>query len=101
MNGKSIKEVVFEMARDMKFDKKTMRELESIDIPPLRQLSPEELREFRERENVSQAVMARYLNVTPSTIHKWERGEAAPQRAALRLLNLVFDKGLDIIAQPR
>jgi putative transcriptional regulator len=46
---------------------------------------------------VSQAVMARYLNVSPSTIHKWERGEVRPRHAALRLLNLVIADGLGAI----
>jgi putative transcriptional regulator len=50
------------------------------------------------RERVSQAVFARYLNVTTGLISQWERGEKRPAGASLKLLNLVDRRGLAAIA---
>jgi DNA-binding transcriptional regulator YiaG len=41
--------------------------------------------------------MALYLNVSPSTIYKWESGTVKPENAALKLLNLAYQRGLDAI----
>ncbi len=43
-------------------------------------------------------MFAAYLNVTPSLVSKWERGEKHPQGASLKLLSLVEKKGLGIVA---
>ena len=56
------------------------------------------IREIRMRENASQAVFARYLNVTTSLISQWERGEKRPRGASLKLLTLVAKNGLGAVA---
>ncbi len=56
-------------------------------------MAPERIRALRTREKASQAVFAAYLNVTPSLVSKWERGEKHPQGASLNLLSLVEKKG--------
>ena len=43
----------------------TMREFDELCLTPVRPLTPEEIRELREREGASQAVFARYLNLRP------------------------------------
>ena len=53
---------------------------------------------LREREQVSQPVFARYLNVRKDAVSKWERGEKRPDGPSLKLLNLVRAKGLRAIA---
>jgi putative transcriptional regulator len=53
---------------------------------------------LREREGASQAVFARYLNVTTGLISQWERGEKHPQGASLKLLSLVERNGLAAVA---
>ena len=53
---------------------------------------------LREREVVSQPVLAWYLNVSKNLISDWERGVRRPGGAALKLLNLVKEKGLQSIA---
>jgi putative transcriptional regulator len=50
-------------------------------LAPVRPLSAEEIRALREREWVSLAVFARYLNVTTGLVSQWERGEKHPQGA--------------------
>ena len=56
-----------------------------------------EIKAMRSKENVSQSVMARILNVTPSTYQKWERGEVHPRGANLKLLRLAYDHGVSYI----
>ncbi len=53
---------------------------------------------LREGEGASQAVFARYLNVTTGLISQWERGEKHPQGASLKLLSLVAKHGLGAVA---
>ena len=49
-------------------------------------------------ENASQAVFARYLNVTAGLVSQWERGEKRPRGASLKLLTLVAKNGLGAVA---
>lgn len=79
-------------------DKQTMRKFDDACLTPVRPLSAEEIRALREREGASQAVFARYLNVTTGLISQWERGEKHPQGASLKLLSLVAKNGLMMIA---
>ena len=79
-------------------DKQTMRKFDEACLTPVRPLAPEEIRSLREREGASQAVFARYLNVTTGLISQWERGEKHPQGASLKLLSLVAKHGLDTVA---
>jgi putative transcriptional regulator len=79
-------------------DKRTMREFDEACLTPVRQLSAAEIRALREREGASQAVFARYLNVTTGLVSQWERGEKHPQGASLKLLALVAKNGLAAVA---
>lgn len=79
-------------------DKATMREFDALCLTPVAPMSPEEIRALREREQVSQPVFARYLNVRRDAVSKWERGEKRPNGPSLKLLNLVKAKGLQAIA---
>ncbi|MEE2000885.1 helix-turn-helix domain-containing protein [Alkalimonas sp. MEB108] len=56
------------------------------------------IKALREREHVSQAVFAAYLNTSPSTVKQWEQGGKKPRGTSLKLLNLVADKGLKVLA---
>ena len=78
--------------------KKTMRAFDEMCLTPVKELTPAQIRAIREREMVSQAVFARYLNVTPGLVSQWERGEKRPRGASLKLLTLVEKKGLEAIA---
>ena len=79
-------------------DKQTMRKFDDACLTPVRPLAPEEIRSLREREGASQAVFARYLNVTTGLISQWERGETHPQGPSLKLLSLVAKHGLGTVA---
>ena len=79
-------------------DKRTMREFDGLCLTPVRPLRPKEIRALRLREGASQAVFARYLNVTTGLVSQWERGEKHPQGASLKLLVLVAKNGLAAVA---
>ena len=79
-------------------NKRTMREFDELCLTPIEPLAPEEIRALRLREGASQAVFARYLNVTTGIVSQWERGEKRPRGASLKLLSLVEKKGLEVVA---
>ena len=79
-------------------DRQTMREFDESCLTPIEPLSPEEIRELRLREHISQPVFARYLNVSKNLVSDWERGIKKPGGPALRLLTVIQSKGLMAIA---
>jgi putative transcriptional regulator len=78
--------------------KRTMKEFDELCLTQVERLSAAQIRRIRTREKASQAVFARYLNVTTGLISQWERGEKHPRGAALKLLTLVAKKGLQAVA---
>ena len=79
-------------------DKQTMREFDEACLTPVQMLAPEEIRQIRQRERISQPVFARYLNVSKNLVSDWERGVKKPGDPALRLLTVIQKKGLEAIA---
>lgn len=79
-------------------DKRTLKAFDEMCLTPVEALTPAEIREIRLREKASQAVFARYLNVTTGLVSQWERGEKRPRGASLKLLTLVAKKGLQAVA---
>lgn len=79
-------------------DKQTMRRFDESCLTPVRKFTPEEIQALREREQVSQAVFAHYLNVSKDSVSQWERGEKHPAGSSLKLLSLIERKGLAAIA---
>ena len=79
-------------------DKQTMREFDEACLTPVREFTAEEIQALRKREQVSQAVFARYLNVSKDAVSQWERGEKRPAGSSLKLLSLIERKGLAAIA---
>lgn len=79
-------------------DKQTMREFDEACLTPVQVLAPDEIRQIRLREHISQPVFARYLNVSKNLVSDWERGVKKPGGPALRLLTVIQKKGLEAIA---
>ncbi len=75
----------------------TLRELDPDWLPLVEPLGPAEIKRIREGVRVSQAVFARLLNTSLSTVQKWEIGQKRPAGAALKLLHLVQKHGLDVV----
>ena len=79
-------------------DQLTMREFDRLCLPPIAPLQPEQIKHIREVSRVSQAVFARLLNTSLSTVQKWEVGQKKPTGTALKLLHLVQQRGLEVVA---
>ena len=91
-------ETAFGLAEAGVMAKRTMRAFDDLCLTPVEDMTPEEIRAIRMRENACQAVFARYLNVTTGLVSQWERGEKRPRGASLKLLTLVAKNGLGAVA---
>lgn len=80
-------------------DKITMRHLGASDIPAAvtADISGADIKAIREQAKLSQAVFARYLNVTAGYVSQLERGDKHPTGPALVLLNVIRRKGIEAI----
>jgi putative transcriptional regulator len=78
-------------------DQVTLREFDQLCLPPVAPLQPEQIKLIRESTRVSQAVFARLLNTSVSTVQKWEIGQKKPTGTALKLLHLVQERGLEVV----
>ena len=72
----------------------TMREFKALKIKTPKQYSPKKITKIRKNLGVSQAVFAKLLNLTPSTVQKWETGAKKPSGASMMLLHIADKKGL-------
>jgi putative transcriptional regulator len=78
--------------------KRTMKMFDEMCLTRIEPLTAAQIRKIRLREKASQAVFARYLNVTTGLVSQWERGEKHPRGPSLKLLTLVAKKGLQSVA---
>jgi len=99
--SETILEVMHETAKGLHkagaMDIKTMREIESLCLPPVKKYSANQIKHLRLKNKASQSVFAAYLNTSPSTVQKWEAGQKKPNGPSLKLLNLVAQKGLEAL----
>lgn len=99
---KSILEVVHSGAKDLHkaglVDALTMREFDSLCLPPVKQFTAAQIKVLRLKTKTSQGVFAAYLNTSKTTVQKWEQGAKRPSGASLKLINLVEKKGLEVLA---
>src|SRR6202043_1851809 len=100
--GSPLLSAIHETARSLRragiMPEQTMRKFDVLCLTPIRPLTPRQIRNLRRREKTSQAVFARYLNVTTGLVSQWERGEKRPRGASLKLLTLVVKSGLGAVA---
>ena len=78
-------------------EKITLRHLGSKADAVPEPISGDEIRSLREAANLSQAVFARYLNLTAGYVSQLERGAKRPSGPALVLLNVIRHRGIDAI----
>ena len=78
-------------------DQITLQEFNRLCLPPVSPLKPKQIKCIRESSRVSQAVFARLLNTSVSTVQKWEIGEKKPSGPSLKLLNEIDQKGVDAL----
>ncbi|RAM64817.1 helix-turn-helix domain-containing protein [Herbaspirillum rubrisubalbicans] len=77
--------------------KLTLRHFDALCPPQVREFSAQDIRRLRLSLKFSQPVFALHLHTTASTVRKWESGETRPAGPALKLLNLLADKGLQVL----
>lgn len=98
---KTLLETIHETAQGLHksgvMDLKTMKEFDALCLPEVKELSPTQIKAIRVKAKLSQPVFAEYINASASTVKKWETGEKHPTGPALKLLNLIASKGLDIL----
>lgn len=97
-----ILETVYKTAQGLKkaglIDAKTMAEFDAACLPPVKEYSPNEIKKIRKRYGISQPVFAAYLNTSTNTIKQWEQGSRHPSSIALKMLNLIDRKGIEVLA---
>ena len=76
----SVHEAALDLVEAGVMSKRTMKAFDERCLTPVEDLAPEEIREIRLRENASQAVFARYLNVTTGLVSQWGAWREAPAR---------------------
>ncbi|WP_336268964.1 helix-turn-helix domain-containing protein [Vreelandella arctica] len=99
---KSILDMVHETAQDLHaagvMKETTLREFDALCLPPVTEYTAIQIKRIRTKNHASQGVFAAYLNTSISTVQKWEQGQKKPNGPSLKLLNLVAEKGLEILA---
>jgi putative transcriptional regulator len=94
---KSLRDDLVALHKAGAISKVTMREFDAFCPPLVREFSAEDIKHLREKLKFSQPVFAHHLHTTASTVRKWEQGETRPAGPALKLLNVIADKGLKAI----
>jgi putative transcriptional regulator len=82
---------------DVGYEKITMRQVGDAPSLAAGMISPDDVRALREGANLSQAVFARHLNLTPGYVSQLERGAKRPTGAVLALLNVIRRKGIEVL----
>ena len=98
----SILDVVHDSAKNLHaagaMKEVTLREFDAMCLPQVKELTAVQIKRIRTRNKASQGVFAVYLNTSKSTVQKWEQGQKKPNGPSLKLLNLVAEKGLEVLA---
>ena len=94
----AIHSAVSGMYRAGSIDKATMRRFDETCLAKPPAMDAKRIQRIREKQKVSQPVFARYLNVSESTVEKWESGAKKPSGSALKLLDVVDKHGLKVLA---
>jgi putative transcriptional regulator len=85
------------MMDDATYRKITLRDL-GPDAPPTAEpITGGEIRGLREQAHLSQAALARYLNLTVGYVSQLERGTKQARGPALAMLNVIRRKGIEAI----
>ena len=82
---------------DATFRKITVRHLGEKASLMAAPISPRQIRTLRTRANLSQAALARVMNLTVGYVSQLERGVKQPKGPSLALLNIIRTKGIDAI----
>jgi len=98
---KSISESITSTVKDLNksglIDHITMKNIENLCLPEIKEYSPEKIISIRKQLKLSQAALASIFNISPSTVQKWEQGNKKPAGASRKLLDIIERKGLEAL----
>ena len=98
---KSIAESIANTVKDLNksglVDEITMKNIENLCLPEIKEYPPERIILLRKKFKLSQAALASLFNISPSTVQKWERGNKKPTGASRKLLNIIEKKGIEAL----
>lgn len=101
-----LREAILETAEDLHragimsdetYQKITLRHLGPEAPPTAEPITGEQIRIVREQAHLSQAALARYLNLTTGYVSQLERGSKRATGPALALLNVIRRKGIEAL----
>lgn len=93
----SITKTVSDLNKSGIVDEITMKNIETLCIPEVHDYPPEKIVSIRKRNHLSQTAMATVLNISPSTVQKWEHGIKKPAGASKKLLDVMERKGVGVL----
>ena len=98
---KSISESITSTVKDLNksglVDDITMKNIENLCLPEIKEYSPEKIISIRKQFKLSQAALASVFNISTSTVQKWEQGNKKPAGASRKLLDIMERKGLEAL----
>ena len=96
MNGilSLLREDLAELADEGLVDKITLREFDKRNLVFNEDITADEIKNIREVNHISQAVLAETLNISSVSVQRWERGTTKPTGSAVVLLNIIKSRGL-------
>ncbi|MEE8056511.1 MAG: DNA-binding transcriptional regulator [Pseudomonadales bacterium] len=79
-------------------NKTTMRKFDTVCLTTVHDFTADQVKALRTKNQLSQPVFARFLNVSDKLVKKWEQGDSKPRGAALKMLVLAESKGIEAIS---
>ena len=92
--SKSITSTVSDLNSLGLVDDITLKNIESLCLPEIKEYSPEHIIRIRKKFKLSQAALASLFNISTSTVQKWERGNKKATGASRKLLDIIERKGV-------
>ena len=77
--------------------KNLSRTVLTVDIAPARKFTGEDVRSIRQKNHLTQSILAKYLCVSKKTIEAWESGRNTPNGPSSRLLELLDRQAVSIV----
>ena len=77
-------------------DMRRLREYEVL-CAPTPKFTGEDVKELRDRINVSQPVLAHLINTSAATVRAWEAGQKNPGGPSCKLLDILNRKGIEAL----
>ena len=95
--AKSINKTINDLNKSGLVDDITMKNIEKLCLSEIQEFSPEKIVTIRKKYKLSQAAFASVINVSTSTVQKWEQGNKKPTGASKKLLDIMERKGLEVL----